>query len=240
MKVGIEKPLTTLFMLMSVDGKINSGSSDELDVDTDWKKIFGVREGLQQYYDIEQTTDLYSFNTGRVLEKIGINDRKERVSKSPVSFVLLDNKPHLKESGIEYLCNWLKKVLIVTNNQNHCALNLKERFDNLEIIMYEQKVDFADLFHKLKVDYGIERLTIQSGGTVNSILIRENLIDRLSIVVAPVIAGGKNTPTLVDGESFTKVEELKGVKVLKLDKAEVLKDSYLRLEYEVVEETKLI
>ena len=29
----INKPINTLFMLMSLDGKINSGDSDELDVD---------------------------------------------------------------------------------------------------------------------------------------------------------------------------------------------------------------
>lgn len=31
-------------MLMSLDGKINSGDSDELDVDRDWCKIDGVKK----------------------------------------------------------------------------------------------------------------------------------------------------------------------------------------------------
>ena len=48
-----QRPKVTLFMLMSVDGKISSGSTDELDVDKDWKKMVGVREGLGQYYAIE-------------------------------------------------------------------------------------------------------------------------------------------------------------------------------------------
>ena len=47
-----KRPINTLFMLMSLDGKINSGDSDELDVDRDWCKIDGVKEGLHQYYDI--------------------------------------------------------------------------------------------------------------------------------------------------------------------------------------------
>ena len=54
----MDRPITTLFMLMSVDGKISTGSSDERDVDRDFPKIPGVREGLHQYYEIEQTTDL--------------------------------------------------------------------------------------------------------------------------------------------------------------------------------------
>ena len=47
-----KRPINTLFMLMSLDGKINSGNSDELDVDRDWCKIYGVKEGLYQYYEI--------------------------------------------------------------------------------------------------------------------------------------------------------------------------------------------
>ena len=65
------RPITTLFMLMSVDGKISTGSTDDLDVDKDFPKINGLKEGLHQYYEIEQTTDLWSFNTGRVQEKMG-------------------------------------------------------------------------------------------------------------------------------------------------------------------------
>ena len=32
----MDRPITTLFMLMSVDGKISTGASDDLDVDKDF------------------------------------------------------------------------------------------------------------------------------------------------------------------------------------------------------------
>lgn len=57
------KPITTLFMLMSVDGKISTGAVDELDVDREFPRINGVKEGIYQYYEIEKTTDLWSFNS---------------------------------------------------------------------------------------------------------------------------------------------------------------------------------
>jgi hypothetical protein len=49
------RPITTLFMLSSVDGKISTVASDELDVDSDFPMIDGVRQGLHQYYEIEKT-----------------------------------------------------------------------------------------------------------------------------------------------------------------------------------------
>lgn len=38
----MDRPVTTLFMLMSVDGKISTGATDEFDVDRDFPKIPGV------------------------------------------------------------------------------------------------------------------------------------------------------------------------------------------------------
>ena len=82
-----DRPITTLFMLMSVDGMISTGASDNLDVDKDFPNIEGLKEGLHQYYEIEQTTDLWSFNTGRVQAKMGVNV-KPFPDKTPVSLRL--------------------------------------------------------------------------------------------------------------------------------------------------------
>ena len=57
------KPITTLFMLMSVDGKISTGAVDELDVDREFPRINGMKEGVYQYYEIEKTTDLGALNS---------------------------------------------------------------------------------------------------------------------------------------------------------------------------------
>ena len=89
----MDRTVTTLFMLMSVDGKISTGASDNLDVDKDFPEIAGVKEGLHQYYEIEQTTDLWSLNSGRVQAKVGVNT-KDMPNKTPVSFVMIDKIEH--------------------------------------------------------------------------------------------------------------------------------------------------
>lgn len=217
-------------MLMSVDGKISTGDNDNLDVDQDYKEIDGLKEGLSQYYDLEQKTDLFSFNTARVLAKIGINDKKDIPSKTSVSFVLLDNHGHLLESGIKYLSQKLNRLYIITNNKNHLAFSMRENFDNIEII-YREKIDFNEVFESLYEDYNIENITIQSGGTLNTILLRSGLIDKISIVVAPALIGGKNTPSLLDGESLHSKEDLLNIKTLKLEQVKALNNNYLLLEY---------
>jgi 2,5-diamino-6-(ribosylamino)-4(3H)-pyrimidinone 5'-phosphate reductase len=234
----MKKPITTLFMLMSADGKISTGNTDERDVDKDFPKIIGIKEGLKQYYDIEQTTDLFSMNSGRVVVKIGANVQKENITKTSVSYIILDNKPHLNKIGIEYFINLSKTFFLVTNNKNHPAFEFKN-IENMYIIYYENEINFVNLFEQLKIKYGIKSMTIQTGGTINSILLREKLIDKISIVIAPALIGGKETSTLIDGESLQTFEDIKKIKALKLIENNTLNDSYINLKYEVINETKI-
>ena len=225
----MNRPVTTLFMLMSVDGKISTGAADELDVDRDFPKIAGLKEGLHQYYEIEQTTDLWSFNTGRVQAKMGVNTA-EMPARTPVSFVLLDNQ-HLTEHGIRYFCAKSKQFVLITTNRDHPAFTVKE--ENLHII-FQEKLSLAAALTILKEQFGCERLTIQSGGTVNALFLREKLFNFVDVVVAPVLIGGKDTTTLIDGHSLQSRDELNQLGVLRLIEATPLQDSYLRLRYQVI------
>lgn len=223
------RPITTLFMLMSVDGKISTGTTDELDFDQDFPRIEGVREGLQQYYDIEQTTDLWSLNSGRVQAKLGVNE-KAAPAKAPVSFVLIDNR-HLAETGVRYFCARSKQLVIATSNRSHPAFQVDE--PNLHII-YQSKLDLRDLLEQLGERFGCERITIQTGGTLNGLFLREKLFDYVDIVVAPVLVGGKETSTLIDGKALTDAGELSKLGVLKLEDIQRLDGSYIRLRYQVI------
>lgn len=227
----LDRPMTTLFMLMSVDGKISTGSTDEMDFDMDLPTIDGVKEGLNQYYDIEKTTDLWAFNTGKVLAKIGAND-KPTTTKTPVSFVVLDNQ-HLTKDGIQYLCARSKTFVLITENREHPAFGMEA--DNLHII-YQEALNLRQVLSTLKGQFGCERLTIQSGGTVNALFLREKLLDYVDIVVAPVLIGGSETPTLIDGTSLAVKNELPKVGVLQLSECIRLDNSYLRLKYKICKE----
>lgn len=230
----MSRPVTTLFMLESLDGKINSGNSDALDVDRDWKTIPGLKEGLQQYYDIESTTDTFSLNTGRVMAKIGVNERTEEPEKmDAVTFVIIDNAPHLNEKGVDYLCRWTGHLILVTTNPEHPAHKMAENYDNLAILQYET-LDLTRVLQDVGEKFGAERLTIQSGGNMNGQFLRDDLIDFVNIVIAPVLVGGRDTATLIDGDAISSPEELSAIRPMKLLECKALNDSYIQLRYEVI------
>lgn len=225
----MDRPFTTLYMLMSVDGKISTGATDVLDADKDFPQIAGVKEGLHQYYEIEQTTDLWSLNSGRVQAKMGVNS-KPMPNKTPVSFAIMDNT-HLDEHGVRYFCALSRDFVLITTNAEHPAFCVEE--SNLHII-HQSELSLADALAKLKAEFGCERITIQTGGTLNSLFLREKLFDYVDIVVAPVLIGGKDTATLIDGKSLMSERDLSQLGVLELQECTVLEDSYLRLRYKVI------
>lgn len=225
----MDRPITTLFMLSSLDGKISPGADDNLDVDKNFPNIKGLQEGLPQYYEIEQTTDLWSLNSGRVQAKLGANVNPIP-EKSPVSFVILDNS-HLDEHGIRYFCGRSKQFVLVTSNSRHPGFQVKA--DNFHIL-FQEKIDLKAVLKKLKQDFDCERITIQTGGTLNGLFLREKLFDYVDIVIAPVLIGGKETSTLIDGPSITREEQLHQLGILELIRCQQLHDSYLRLTYKVI------
>jgi 2,5-diamino-6-(ribosylamino)-4(3H)-pyrimidinone 5'-phosphate reductase len=132
---------------------------------------------------------------------------------------------------VRYFSALSDKFVLITSNKNHPAFSVKE--ENVSVI-YQEKSSLSDALELLKTQHGCERITLQSGGTLNALLLREKLIDFVDIVIAPILVGGRDTSTIVDGESLTLEEELSKIGVLELLECKLLENSYVRLKYKVV------
>lgn len=221
------RPVTTLFMLMSVDGKISTGDIDKFDFDKDLPNVPFVSKGLSQYYDLEKETDFWSFNTGRVMAKMGWNSRVVNPNLSDISFVIYDNE-WLHHDGVCNLASSLNKLIIISSRGIHPATYCNH--PNVHIIDISNG-SICDAFEQLYEKYNCDRITIQSGGRMNSMLLRAGLIDNINLVVVPLLVGGRLVSTIMDGDSIQKIDELIP---MKLAGVEILKDSYLNLHYKVL------
>jgi 2,5-diamino-6-(ribosylamino)-4(3H)-pyrimidinone 5'-phosphate reductase len=123
------------------------------------------------------------------------------------------------------------KISTGTTNHDHPVFSMNE--PNLQII-YQEKLNLAVMLDTLKSKYGCERVTIQTGGTLNGLFLREKLFDYVDIVVAPVLVGGKETSTLIDGKSLCETSQLPELGVLELESVTPLELSYIRLRYKVI------
>ena len=65
----------------------------------------------------------------------------------------------------------------------------------------KSRIDLAKVLRKLRARFGIETLLLEGGGKINGSFLAANLIDELSILVAPIADGSVGTPTLFDVEN---------------------------------------
>jgi 2,5-diamino-6-(ribosylamino)-4(3H)-pyrimidinone 5'-phosphate reductase len=69
------------------------------------------------------------------------------------------------------------------------------------VVAGEQQVDLPVALAELE-DRGVERLMVEGGGELLYSLFAAELVDELSVFVGGRIIGGRDAPTLVDGEGF--------------------------------------
>ena len=70
------------------------------------------------------------------------------------------------------------------------------------VIAGENRVDLAVGLEKLE-SHGVERLMVEGGGELIFSLFEADLVDELTVFVGSMIIGGRDAPTLADGEGFT-------------------------------------
>jgi 2,5-diamino-6-(ribosylamino)-4(3H)-pyrimidinone 5'-phosphate reductase len=78
---------------------------------------------------------------------------------------------------------------------------LDEREGIRVVVAGEKRVDLAAALEELEAA-GIDRLMVEGGGELIFSLLREELVDDLSVFVGPTVIGGREAPTLADGEGF--------------------------------------
>lgn len=228
---------TQLFMLTSLDGKISTGCTDKFDFDTDFANDTYLSMGLQQYYDAEKNTFPCSIISGKIVSKLGANEYKYPKCSVPITFVVIDNN-HLTLDGLKSIAMNCNKLIVVTKNSevSHNAFELFNIGYDITTITYSGTLNPAELLMQLRDYHGITGVTIQTGGTLNSVFLNSGVVDRVDIVIAPCIVGGQSTPSLCDGrDKYTGFIENPCVKLV-LEGADVLNNSYLYLHYTVLKE----
>jgi len=65
----------------------------------------------------------------------------------------------------------------------------------------DQRVDLSAALAELE-SRGIDRLMVEGGGELIFSLFEAGLVDELSVFVGPSVIGGRNAPTLADGDGF--------------------------------------
>ena len=223
------KPRVIIHTAMSLDGRITNFPAD-----------------LELYYSLaaQWNPDAILFGSGTVLAAVRDNPALEVPPEHEEMFVPPAGQPDprpllvIADSRGQVRCwdairKWpyMRDVLALCSRATPKEyLNyLRERHIGT-IITGSERIDMREALETLNRDHGVKILRVDSGGTLNSVLLHAGLVDTVSVLIHPVVAGGKAVPTLCDPEQAG----IKGLQVpLVHESTEVLKDGIVWSRYRV-------
>ena len=194
----MNRPHVIVNCAMSADGKIALPTRKQLRISCD--------EDIERMYKLRNECDAVLVGVGTVLSDDPKLTVKEKYVKQPHQPVRIILDAYCKTPENALAVNQTAKTMIIT------AEKCKKKYgDNVEVI--ECKTDengFIDLNKLLELLYecGIKTLMVEGGSTIIWNFLRQRLVDDLYVYVGPMIIGGKNTPTLADGEGIKSIDEL--------------------------------
>lgn len=206
---------------MTLDGKIAAISGDS---------AISSKEDLERVHRIRKSVDAIMVGINTVLAddpRLSVHKIKTK-KKNPLR-VVVDSNARTPLDARMFKEEGRTVVAVSLKADEERVRRLKGRAE--VVVCGSEKVNLKCLMKKL-YKMGVKRLLLEGGGNLNWGMLKEGLIDEVSVAVAPRIVGGKDAVSLVEGEGFLTIKE--GVKLRLLAHYPLGDD--LILEYKVVRE----
>ena len=200
----LKRPYVICHMLPSIDGRIVVG---------DWKVPTATRE----YERTANTFDADAWIIGRVsmepyagkarvpgLKRGQPIARRDYVAPHRASSYAIAIDPSGKLTWRENAIDGEHVITILTTGVSDAYLAFLQSKGISYLFGGAEHIDLSKVLRKLYANFGIRTLLLEGGGKINGSFLAANLIDELSILVAPVADGSGGTPTLFDVDARGK------------------------------------
>lgn len=212
----MDKPYIICYMMMSVDGRIDCGVMEKLDISA---TLSGRITAELEMADKENFTP-------KNKEIFGKESFSQKADKKGYNIIMDTRGTLLWDNYSEKE----KPLLIVTSEKV-----TKEYIDYLNskniswIACGKEKINIKKVVEILKENFKIKRLAVVGGGTINGGFLNEGLIDEIDILIGPGIDGRKGMTAVFDGMPMDK-EPVQ----LKLKNVKAFDNGAVLIQYEVL------
>ncbi len=194
------RPKTTVILAMTADGKIADriktparfgSNADKAHLEAQIALVDGVIFGAGT---------LRAYGSSLPITNLNLLQQRQEISKplQPVHIVVSasGNLNHQDRFFQQLIPRWL-----LTTETGAVAWQDNQRFERViigKLLKDNNSFDWQKILPELK-QLGIEKLGILGGGALVTSLLSLDLIDELWLTVCPIILGGQNAPTPVEG-----------------------------------------
>lgn len=226
----LKRPFVFTCTGMSLDGKISNSKREccPISADDNRDMLYDSRVradavmigGKTLFYD---DSSLTVKSRGRQLKRL-----KGGKTKEPVKVAVITDANKIKLGGDFLTKGQARKIIFTTSETNKKTIKILKKQGCKLFVFGQNKVDLKRALKQL-YKLGIRSLMVEGGGELIFSLLRDNLVDEISLKIGDLIIGGRNSPTLVDGEGF-KFGQSKKVNLIQIKR----KGNCLILKYKVI------
>ncbi|MEM4915523.1 MAG: dihydrofolate reductase family protein [Nanopusillaceae archaeon] len=209
---------------ISIDGKLNfpkdKGRSRIFDIIAESEPIL-----IDLKNKLRKNVDAIMVGSRTVL----IDNPRLYVPEKKVYRIIIDRSLKLEKkiSKLKIFNIFPERTIIVTTSNNSRKIK-RIKSTGCDVVRFRNTEEckfFKSLLKYLRKVYKINKILVEGGGSLIYRLLKCKLIDKLYLVIFPIIIGDKKAVSLVQGEGFNKF--LKG----KIKKVKVTRRGFLIIEF---------
>lgn len=152
-----------------------------------------------------------------------------KVAKNPTR-IIIDSKARIPlNSRIIESSKKIQTIIAVTRKASFKKIQKLQNKGVQVLVSGNRKVNIRNLFQQLE-KMGLKKIIVEGGGEINWSVLKLGLVNELVVTISPIVIGGRNAKTLVEGEGYTKISD--GIK-MKLTKTIIQNKNEIVLFYKL-------
>jgi riboflavin-specific deaminase-like protein len=153
-----------------------------------------------------RTVDLYPVSLGPGAERY----RRMRVARGLAEYnlrVVVSGSGTLDPKAKIFQKRFSPIIVLTTERANAKRVARLRGLADEVVAFGDKELDFAAALRWLRKKWNVKRLLCEGGGEVNDGLIRAGIVNEIYLTFCPLIFGGRDAPTLADGEGIRGLAE---------------------------------
>lgn len=207
------RPFVAVNIAMAADGKIAP--------DTRRFVPFGSRRDQQLMMELRSRADAVMAGAGTVgagkvtLGPGGKKYQRKRLESGKAEYNLrvVVSRTGSISPRAHIFSKRFSPILLLTTEAAGSKLRALSKVVDGMFISKGDVLDFSAALRWLRTTWGVKRLLCEGGGELNAPMFRGGFVDELYLTICPLIFGGRNAPTLADGDGIERLAEGKRFKL---------------------------
>jgi 2,5-diamino-6-(ribosylamino)-4(3H)-pyrimidinone 5'-phosphate reductase len=215
---------------MSLDGKISTIERKQVKISNkeDFARVDALRAGADAVMVGSNTVAIDDPKLTVKSEEL----RRERVEKgmpeNPTK-IMVGSIRNIRTDGDFLNYGNAEKIIFTTEKEEKAKIEALKKKAKV-YVLGKEKANIHEMVDIL-AGLGMKRIMVEGGGTLNYEMLEAGLVDEIYVAVGPKIFGGKDAPTLADGDGlpYEKAIDLEPISIETIGDVFVLKYKVLRV-----------